>query len=58
MVCNRLRTMNLALTAAILLAVSAMAHAQQPVQWTHGGPLLPDSSNFVTANELGSIAKK
>lgn len=52
MVCNRLRALNLALTAAILLAVSAMAHAQQPVQWTHGGPLLPDSSNFVTASLL------
>ncbi len=52
MLCNRLRALNLALTAAILLAVSATAHAQQPVQWTHGGPLLPDSSNFVTASVL------
>ena len=52
MLCNRLKALNLALTAAILLAVSAMAHAQQPVQWTHGGPLLPDSSNFVTASVL------
>lgn len=52
MLCNRLRALNLALTAAILLAVSATVHAQQPVQWTHGGPLLPDSSNFVTASLL------
>lgn len=52
MVCNRLRALNLALTAAILLAVSANTHAQQRVPWTHGGPLLPDSSNFVTASLL------
>ena len=52
MVCNRLRALNLALTAAILLAVSATTHAQQRVPWTHGGPLLPDSSNFVTASLL------
>ena len=58
MLCNRLKALNLALTAAILLAVSATTHAQQRVPWTHGGPLLPDSSNFVTANELGAIAKK
>ena len=52
MVCNRLKALNLALTAAILLAVSATTHAQQRVPWTHGGPLLPDSSNFVTASVL------
>jgi len=52
MVYNRLRALSVALTAAILLAVSATVHAQQPVPWTHGGPLLPDSSNFVTASLL------
>lgn len=52
MVYNRLKALSVTLTATILLAVSATAHAQQPVQWTHGGPLLPDSSNFVTASLL------
>lgn len=40
------------LVAAIAVAASATVHAQEKVPWTHGGPLLPDSSNFVTASLL------
>ena len=40
----------------IMLATSAAVHAQDKVSWTHPGPLLPDSSNFVTASLLGEIS--
>lgn len=46
------KTWTLTLVAALLLATSAAAHAQKQVPWTNGGPLLPDSSNFVTASLL------
>ena len=46
------KTWTLTLVAALLLATSATAHAQKQVPWTNGGPLLPDSSNFVTASLL------
>ncbi len=35
-----------------MLVASATVHAQPQVSWTHDGPLLPDSSNFVTASLL------
>lgn len=35
-----------------MLATGAAVHAQDKVPWTHPGPLLPDSSNFVTASLL------
>lgn len=40
------------LVTGLVLATSAAVHAQDKVPWTHGGPLLPDSSNFVTASLL------
>ena len=40
------------LVTGIMLATSAAVHAQDKVPWTHPGPLLPDSSNFVTASLL------
>ena len=40
------------LVATISLATSAIVMAQPQVPWTNGGPLLPDSSNFVTASLL------
>ena len=42
----------MALVATISLATSAIVMAQPQVPWTNGGPLLPDSSNFVTASLL------
>ncbi len=36
----------------LVLATSATVQAQDKVPWTHPGPLLPDSSNFVTASLL------
>ena len=38
--------------AGLLLATSVAVQAQGKIPWTHGGPLLPDSSNFVTASLL------
>ncbi len=40
------------LVAGLMLATGAAVHAQDKVPWTHPGPLLPDSSNFVTASLL------
>ncbi len=40
------------LVTGIMLATGAAVHAQDKVPWTHPGPLLPDSSNFVTASLL------
>ena len=40
------------LVTSLVLATSAAVHAQDKIPWTHGGPLLPDSSNFVTASLL------
>ena len=40
------------LVTGIMLATSATIHAQDKIPWTHPGPLLPDSSNFVTASLL------
>ena len=40
------------LVAGFMLATGAAVHAQDKIPWTHGGPLLPDSSNFVTASLL------
>ncbi len=40
------------LVAGFMLATGAAVHAQDKVPWTHPGPLLPDSSNFVTASLL------
>lgn len=40
------------LVAGIMLATGTAVHAQDKVPWTHPGPLLPDSSNFVTASLL------
>lgn len=40
------------LVTGLVLATSAAVHAQDKIPWTHGGPLLPDSSNFVTASLL------
>ena len=52
MTLGKLKTWYLALVAAYMLVASATVHAQPQVSWTHGGPLLPDSSNFVTASVL------
>lgn len=49
---NAWKIWTMTLVATILLASSAVAHAQKKVPWTNGGPLLPDSSNFVTASML------
>ena len=51
MALGRLKTMTLTFVATLLLATCAVVRAQQ-VPWTNGGPLLPDSSNFVTASLL------
>lgn len=40
------------LVTGLVLATSAAVHAQDKIPWTNGGPLLPDSSNFVTASLL------
>ena len=40
------------LVTGLVLATSATVQAQDKIPWTHGGPLLPDSSNFVTASLL------
>lgn len=40
------------LVTGIMLATGVAVHAQDKVPWTHPGPLLPDSSNFVTASLL------
>ncbi len=47
---NTLKIWTMTLVAAMVLATSAVA--QPKVPWTHPGPLLPDSSNFVTASLL------
>ncbi len=39
-------------TAIIITLATSAAHTQDKIPWTHGGPLLPDSSNFVTASLL------
>lgn len=52
MAVNSMRIWIVTLVAAIALATSASVHAQVKVPWTNGGPVLPDSSNFVTASLL------
>lgn len=52
MAVNTIKIWIATLVAAIMLATSAAVHAQDKIPWTHGGPLLPDSSNFVTASLL------
>lgn len=52
MAVNTIKIWIATLVAAIMLATSAAVHAQDKVPWTHPGPLLPDSSNFVTASLL------
>ena len=49
---NALRIWIVTLVTGLVLATSATVHAQDKIPWTHGGPLLPDSSNFVTASLL------
>lgn len=49
---SKLKTWTMTLVATIILATSVNLHAQVKVPWTNGGPLLPDSSNFVTASLL------
>ena len=49
---NALRIWIVTLVTGLVLATSAAVHAQDKIPWTHGGPLLPDSSNFVTASLL------
>lgn len=49
---GRLKTWTQTLVATLLLATSATVHAEHQVPWTNEGPLLPDSSNFVTASLL------
>ena len=49
---NALKIWITALVAGFVLATSAAVHAQDKIPWTNGGPLLPDSSNFVTASLL------
>lgn len=49
---NALRIWIVTLVAGIALATSAAPRNTVSVSWTHGGPLLPDSSNFVTASVL------
>ena len=52
MVVNSMRIWIVTLVTGLVLATSAAVHAQDKIPWTHGGPLLPDSSNFVTASLL------
>ncbi len=47
---NALKIWMAVLVAGYVLATSAIVHAQDKIPWTHGGPLLPDSSNFVTSS--------
>ncbi len=49
---NALRIWIVTLVTGLVLATSVAVHAQDKIPWTHGGPLLPDSSNFVTASLL------
>ena len=49
---TRIKIILCAIAFIIILATSAAVHAQDKIPWTHGGPLLPDSSNFVTASLL------
>lgn len=49
---NVLRIWIVTLVTGFVLATSAVVHAQDKIPWTNGGPLLPDSSNFVTASLL------
>ncbi len=49
---NALRIWIVTLVTGLVLATSATVHAQDKIPWTHGGTLLPDSSNFVTASLL------
>ena len=52
MVVKTMRIWIVTLVTGLVLATSAAVHAQDKIPWTHGGPLLPDSSNFVTASLL------
>ena len=52
MVVKTMRIWIVTLVTGLVLATSASVHAQNKIPWTHGGPLLPDSSNFVTASLL------
>ena len=52
MAVNTIKIWIATLVAGLMLATSAAVHAQDKVPWTHPGPLLPDSSNFVTASLL------
>lgn len=49
---NALKIWIVTLVAGIALATSAAPRDTVSVSWTHGGSLLPDSSNFVTASVL------
>lgn len=49
---NALRIWIVTLVTGLVLATSVAVHAQDKIPWTNGGPLLPDSSNFVTASLL------
>ena len=49
---TRIKIILCAIAFIIILATSAAVQAQDKIPWTHGGPLLPDSSNFVTASLL------
>ena len=52
MVVKTMRIWIVTLVTGLVLATSATVQAQDKIPWTHGGPLLPDSSNFVTASLL------
>ncbi len=49
---NALKIWIMTLAASIALVASAIPRDSVAVPWTNGGPLLPDSSNFVTASML------
>lgn len=49
---NALKIWIMTLAASIALVASAIPRDSVAVPWTNGGPLLPDSSNFVTASLL------
>lgn len=52
MAVNSMKIWIVTLVTGLVLATSAAVHAQDKIPWTNGGPLLPDSSNFVTASVL------
>ena len=52
MAANSMKIWIVTLVTGLVLATSAAVHAQDKIPWTHGSPLLPDSSNFVTASLL------